>query len=125
MVAMLQIPTVWISLAAWQCSAGVYTSCMKPARSCRTLLLLLLFCCACASVYLYKLPAGAFTSKLICGPLLAMCVLQVLQESELRLMTIAYLVNGTRESALLRVARLAKQFAEVLHLLLRGLFKVP
>lgn len=37
---------------------------------------------------------------------------QVLHESELRLMTIAHLVNGTRELALLRVARLAKQFAE-------------
>ncbi|KAL3142663.1 hypothetical protein ABBQ38_002972 [Trebouxia sp. C0009 RCD-2024] len=38
---------------------------------------------------------------------------QVLHESELRLMTIAHLVNGTRELALLRVARLAKQFAEI------------
>lgn len=43
-----------------------------------------------------------------------MCMLQVLQESELRLMTIAQLVNGTRESALLRVARLAQQIAEVI-----------
>lgn len=43
-----------------------------------------------------------------------LCLLQVLQESELRLMTIAQLINGTRESALLRVARCAKQFAKVL-----------
>lgn len=55
-----------------------------------------------------------------------MCLQQVVQDSELRLMTIAQLINGTRESALLRVARFAKQFAKVipavcmLHHLMRG-----
>lgn len=43
-----------------------------------------------------------------------MCLQQLLQDSELRLMTIAQLINGTRESALLRVARFAKQFAKVI-----------
>lgn len=90
------------------------------------MLSLLLVCCVRASNYLCKLPAGAFTGRLITEAHLAMCVLQVLHESELRLMTIAHLVNGTRELALLRVARLAKQFAEVTHLLsaLCGLLQV-
>ena len=66
-----------------------------------------------SAAHMLALPAATFVGRLIAGALLAMSMLQVLHEGELRLMTIAQLVNGTRESALLRVARLAKQFAQV------------
>ena len=95
-------------LAAVQSSSGgtwrVFNHAGHAERHCRHCL---------SAAHMLALPAATFVGRLIAGALLAMCMLQVLHEGELRLMTIAQLVNGTRESALLRVARLAKQFAQV------------